>query len=62
MIITYSRKLNLAQTRYKTIKREFLATVKKIKKRKNKLTGQTVQLHTNHKIGTYANFSSDCVM
>jgi hypothetical protein len=61
-IAFYSRKLNLAQTRYTTTERELLSIVETLKEFRNILLGQTIIVHTDHENLTYKSFNSDRVM
>ena len=61
-IAFYSRKLNLAQTRYTTTERELLAIVETLKEFRNILLGQQIQIHTDHKNLTYKNFNTERVL
>jgi hypothetical protein len=58
----YSRKLNLAQTRYTTTKKELLSTVETLEEFRNILLGQQIVVHTDHTNLTYKHFNSDRVM
>jgi len=60
-IAFYSRKLNLAQTRYTTTERELLAIVETLKEFRNILLGQQIQIHTDHRNLTYKNFNTERV-
>ena len=48
-IAFYSRKLNLAQTRYTTTERELLFIVEVLKKFRTILLGQQIRVYTDHK-------------
>src|SRR6478609_2930234 len=61
-IAFYSRKLNLAQTRYTTTERELLSIVEVLKEFRNILLGQQIRVHTDHENLTYKTFNSDRVM
>ena len=61
-IAFYSRKLNLAQTRYTTTERELLAIVETLKEFRNILLGQQIIIHTDHKNLTYKNFNTERVL
>jgi hypothetical protein len=61
-IAFYSRKLNPAQTRYTTTERELLSIVETLKEFRNILLGQRIQVYTDHKNLTYANFNTERVM
>jgi hypothetical protein len=61
-IAFYSRKLNLAQTRYTTTERELLAIVETLKEFRNILLGQRIQIHTDHRNLTYKNFNTERVL
>jgi hypothetical protein len=58
----FSRKLNLAQTRYTTTEQELLSIVETLKEFKNILLGQPIVVHTDHANLTYKHFNSDRVM
>ena len=61
-IAFYSRKLNLAQTRYTTTKRELLAIVETLKEFRNILLGQQIRVYTDHKNLTYEQFTTERVL
>src|SRR6476660_5576078 len=61
-IAFYSRKLNPAQTRYTTTKRELLSIVEVLKEFRNILLGQQIRVHTDHDNLMYKTFNSDRVM
>jgi hypothetical protein len=61
-IAFYSRKLNLAQTRYTTTERELLSIVETLKEFRNILLGQRIVVYTDHKNLTYKNFNTERVM
>jgi hypothetical protein len=61
-IAFYSRKLNPAQTRYTTTERELLSIVETLKEFRNILLSQRIQVYTDHKNLTYANFNTERVM
>src|SRR5688572_21723003 len=61
-IAFYSRKLNLAQTRYTTTERELLSIVEVLKEFKNILLGQQIRVHTGHENLTQKKFNSGRVM
>jgi predicted aspartyl protease len=61
-IAFYSRKLNLAQTRYTTTERELLAIVETLKEFRNILLGQQIIIHTDHKNLTHKNFNTERVL
>jgi len=61
-IAFYSRKLNPAQTRYTTTKRELLSIVQTLKEYRNILLGQGIELFTDHKNLVYKHFNTERVM
>ena len=61
-IAFYSRKLNLAQTRYTTTERELLAIVETLKEFRNILLGHQIRVYTDHKNLTYQNFNTERVL
>jgi hypothetical protein len=56
LIAFYSRKLNLAQTRYTAAERELLSAAETLNKFRNILLGQSIEVHTDHKNLTCKNF------
>jgi len=61
-IAFYSRKLNLAQTRYTTTERELLSIVETLKEFRNILLGHKIVVYTDHKNLTFRNFNTERVM
>ena len=61
-IAFYSRKLNLAQTRYTTTERELLSIVEVLKDFRNILLGQQIRVYKDHKNLTQKKFNLDRVM
>ena len=61
-IAFYSRKLNLAQTRYTTTERELLSIVEVLKEFRNILFSQQIRVHTDHENLTQKKFNSNRVM
>jgi len=61
-IAFYSRKLNLAQTRYTTTERELLSIVEVLKEFRNILLGQQIRVYTDHQNFTQKKFNLDRVM
>jgi RNase H-like domain found in reverse transcriptase len=57
-IAFYSQKLNPAQTRYTTTERELLSIVKTLKKYRNILLGQQIEVFTDHKNLVYKTFNN----
>jgi hypothetical protein len=55
----YSRKLNLAQTRYTTGEKELLSIVETLKEFRDILIGQKVIVHTDHLNILYGKLSND---
>ena len=58
----YSQKLNPAQTRYTTTKKELLAIIETLKEFKNILLGQKINIYTDHKKLMYKTHNSARVM
>jgi RNase H-like domain found in reverse transcriptase len=61
-VASYSRKLQLAKTRYTTTERELLSIEETLKEFRNILLGQKIKVHTVHENVTYKSFNSDRVM
>jgi uncharacterized protein YbgA (DUF1722 family) len=61
-IALYARKLNPAQTRYTTTKRELLSITETLKEFRNILLGQHIKVYTDHQNLTYANFNTERIM
>ena len=61
-IAFYSRKLNPAQTRYKTTERELVSIVETLKEFRSILYGQQLVIHTDHKNLVCKSLTSDRVM
>jgi RNase H-like domain found in reverse transcriptase len=61
-IAFYSRKLNPAQTRYTANERELLGIVETLKKYRNVLLGQQIEVFTDHKNLVYKIFNTERVM
>ena len=61
-IAFYSRKLNPAQTRYATTKRELLAIDKTLKDFRHIFLGQKIRVYTDHKNLMYKMFNTERVM
>jgi RNase H-like domain found in reverse transcriptase len=57
-----SRKLNPAQTRYKTTERELLSIVETLKEYRNILLGQQIEVFTDHKNLVYKTFNTERIM
>jgi RNase H-like domain found in reverse transcriptase len=57
----YSRKLTDAQTRYTVIELELLAIVETLQEYRTILYGQLINIYTDHKNLTFANFNTDRV-
>ena len=62
LIAFYSRKLQLAQTRYTTTEHELLSTVETLEEFKKILLGQQIVVYTDHKNLTYKNFNTEHIM
>src|SRR5687767_2274320 len=61
-IAFYSRKLKLAQTRYRTTERELLSIVEVLKEFRNILLGQQIRVYTDQENLTQKKFNLDRVM
>ena len=61
-IAFFSRKLNLAQTRYTTTERELLSIVETLKEHRNILLGQQIKVFTDHKNLVHKTFNTERVM
>jgi RNase H-like domain found in reverse transcriptase len=58
----YSRKRNSAQKGYTTGEQELLSMVETLKEFKNKLLGQKLIVHTDHKNLLYKKMSTNCII
>ena len=61
-IASYSKKLQLAQRRYTTTKRELLSIIETLKEFKSILLGQQIVVYTDHKNPIYNKFNMKHVM